>query len=68
MGHLRKRWGAANESLANPSFGKYLAERVQSFFGPLIDRTIDLLATFEAGEQAAIRRFLSGVRDAAGEG
>ncbi|MFJ9467182.1 MarR family winged helix-turn-helix transcriptional regulator [Streptomyces caniferus] len=39
----------------------------QSFFGPLIDRTIDLLATFEAGEQAAIRRFLSGVRDAAGE-
>ncbi|MDT0455228.1 helix-turn-helix domain-containing protein [Streptomyces sp. DSM 41527] len=40
----------------------------RSFFGPLIDRTIALLATFEAGEQAAIRRFLSGVRDAVGEG
>ncbi|MER0482640.1 helix-turn-helix domain-containing protein [Streptomyces sp. Edi2] len=37
----------------------------RSFFGPLIDRTIALLATFEAGEQAAIRRFLSGVRDTA---
>lgn len=39
----------------------------RSFFGPLIDRTIALLATFEAGEQAAIRRFLSGVRDTVGE-
>ncbi|MGY5078375.1 MarR family transcriptional regulator [Streptomyces nigrescens] len=39
----------------------------QSFFGPLIDRTLALLATFEAGEQAAVRRFLSGVRDAVRE-
>ncbi|MGW8973542.1 MarR family transcriptional regulator [Streptomyces platensis] len=39
----------------------------QSFFGPLIDRTIALLATFEAGEQAAIRRFLSGVGEAVTE-
>ncbi|MFI0713191.1 MarR family winged helix-turn-helix transcriptional regulator [Streptomyces inhibens] len=40
----------------------------QSFFGPLIDRTLALLTTFEPGEQAAIRRFLSGVRDTVGEG
>ncbi|MEU3987503.1 MarR family transcriptional regulator [Streptomyces platensis] len=39
----------------------------QSFFGPLIDRTIALLATFEAEEQAAIRRFLSGVGEAVTE-
>ncbi|MFU9033688.1 MULTISPECIES: MarR family winged helix-turn-helix transcriptional regulator [Streptomyces] len=37
----------------------------QSFFGPLIDRTLALLATFDAGERAAIRRFLDGVREAA---
>ncbi|MGA5561442.1 MarR family transcriptional regulator [Streptomyces platensis] len=39
----------------------------QSFFGPLIDRTIALLATFEPDEQAAIRRFLSGVGEAVTE-
>ncbi|MFI0222975.1 MarR family winged helix-turn-helix transcriptional regulator [Streptomyces lydicus] len=37
----------------------------QSFFGPLIDRALALLATFDAGERAAVHRFLSGVRDAA---
>ncbi|WP_234326818.1 MULTISPECIES: MarR family winged helix-turn-helix transcriptional regulator [unclassified Streptomyces] len=37
----------------------------QSFFGPLIDRTLTLLDTFDAGERAAIRRFLDGVREAA---
>ncbi|MFG3118587.1 MarR family winged helix-turn-helix transcriptional regulator [Streptomyces sp. NPDC048197] len=37
----------------------------QSFFGPLIDRTLALLATFDAGERDAIRRFLDGVREAA---
>ncbi|MFD8547665.1 MarR family winged helix-turn-helix transcriptional regulator [Streptomyces sp. NPDC059649] len=37
----------------------------QSFFGPLIDRTLALLATFDSGERDAIRRFLDGVREAA---
>ncbi|MCZ1018031.1 MarR family transcriptional regulator [Streptomyces noursei] len=37
----------------------------QSFFGPLIARTLALLDSFEPGERAAIRRFLTGVRDAA---
>ncbi|MEU7635711.1 MarR family transcriptional regulator [Streptomyces sp. NPDC039016] len=37
----------------------------RSFFGPLIERTLALLDTFDAGERAAIRRFLTGVRDAA---
>ncbi|WP_327224577.1 hypothetical protein OG229_12275 [Streptomyces platensis] len=32
-----------------------------------LDRTIALLATFEAEEQAAIRRFLSGVGEAVTE-
>ncbi|MGA5269277.1 MarR family transcriptional regulator [Streptomyces lydicamycinicus] len=39
----------------------------QSFFGPLIERTLALLATFEADEQAAIRRFLSGLGEAVTE-
>ncbi|MCZ0993407.1 MarR family transcriptional regulator [Streptomyces noursei] len=37
----------------------------QSFFGPLIARTLALLDSFDPGERAAIRRFLTGVRDAA---
>ncbi|MHB6909686.1 MarR family transcriptional regulator [Streptomyces sp. DB-54] len=37
----------------------------RSFFGPLIERTLAMLDTFDAGERAAIRRFLTGVRDAA---
>ncbi|WP_345655993.1 MarR family winged helix-turn-helix transcriptional regulator [Streptomyces siamensis] len=34
-------------------------------FGPLIAQTLDLLGTFDDGEVAAVRRFLTGVRDAA---
>ncbi|MEU5212523.1 MarR family transcriptional regulator [Streptomyces sp. NPDC020742] len=40
----------------------------QSFFGPLIDRTLGLLAGFDPSERAAVRRFLDGVRDAAVDG
>ncbi|MER6046874.1 helix-turn-helix domain-containing protein [Streptomyces sp. NPDC001793] len=36
----------------------------QSFFGPLIARTLDLLETFDDTERSAIHRFLTGVRDA----
>ncbi|MFF0202635.1 MarR family winged helix-turn-helix transcriptional regulator [Streptomyces sp. NPDC005017] len=38
-----------------------------SFFGPLIGRAVELLRECDEGERAAIRRFLSGVRDAAAE-
>ncbi|MER7989780.1 MarR family transcriptional regulator [Streptomyces noursei] len=37
----------------------------QSFFGPPIERVRSLLDTFDADERAAVRRFLTGVRDAA---
>ncbi|MFI1199520.1 MarR family transcriptional regulator [Streptomyces sp. NPDC020883] len=36
----------------------------QSFFGPLIARTLDLLETFDDTERSAIHRFLTGVWDA----
>ncbi|WAZ21271.1 MarR family transcriptional regulator [Streptomyces cinnabarinus] len=37
----------------------------QRFFGPLIERTAGLLQGYDAAERAAIRGFLTGVRDAA---
>ncbi|AWT42838.1 MULTISPECIES: MarR family winged helix-turn-helix transcriptional regulator [Streptomyces] len=40
----------------------------QDFFGPLIARTVDLLTAYDERERAAIRGFLTGVRDAAAGG
>ncbi len=40
----------------------------QSFFGPLIERTVGLLQGYDERERAAIRGFLTGVRDAAADG
>ncbi|WP_344575663.1 MarR family winged helix-turn-helix transcriptional regulator [Streptomyces lunalinharesii] len=37
----------------------------QAFFGPPIARVRSLLDTFDAEERATVRRFLTGVRDAA---
>ncbi|MFF2851630.1 MarR family winged helix-turn-helix transcriptional regulator [Streptomyces sp. NPDC058001] len=37
-----------------------------AFFGPLIDRTVDLLTGYDERELAAVRGFLEGVRTAAG--
>jgi hypothetical protein len=38
-----------------------------SFFGPLIDRSAELLQGYDERELAAVRGFLAGVRDAAAE-
>ncbi|MFI1762913.1 MarR family transcriptional regulator [Streptomyces sp. NPDC020800] len=40
----------------------------QAFFGPLIERSVDLLRAYDEGQLAAIRGFLGGVREAAAEG
>nr|WP_202486596.1 MarR family transcriptional regulator [Streptomyces sp. SID4985] len=37
----------------------------REFFGPLIERSAELLRGYDAGQRAAIRDFLAGVRDAA---
>ena len=39
-----------------------------SFFGPLIERTVELLQGYDERELAAIKGFLAGVRDAAAAG
>lgn len=36
-----------------------------AFFGPLIGRAVELLERYDERELAAIREFLTGVRDAA---
>ncbi|MEU9985552.1 MarR family transcriptional regulator [Streptomyces sp. NPDC048045] len=40
----------------------------QAFFGPLIERSVELLRAYDEGQLAAIRGFLGGVREAAAEG
>ncbi|WP_329290786.1 helix-turn-helix domain-containing protein [Streptomyces pseudovenezuelae] len=40
----------------------------QAFFGPLIERAVELLRGYDERERAAIRGFLAGVREAAAEG
>jgi len=37
----------------------------QDFFGPLIDRTVELLRGYDERERAAVHTFLTGVREAA---
>ncbi|MBY8844318.1 MarR family winged helix-turn-helix transcriptional regulator [Streptomyces sp. SP2-10] len=39
-----------------------------AFFGPLIERSVELLRGYDAHQRAAIREFLDGVREAAAEG
>ncbi|MEU6776469.1 MarR family transcriptional regulator [Streptomyces sp. NPDC046759] len=40
----------------------------RTFFGPLIERSVELLRGYDAHQRAAIRDFLDGVRQAAAEG
>ncbi|GGU78312.1 transcriptional regulator [Streptomyces filipinensis] len=40
----------------------------QAFFGPLIERSVELLRGYDDQQRAAIREFLDGVRKAAAEG
>ncbi|MGW2747651.1 MarR family transcriptional regulator [Streptomyces sp. NPDC001450] len=40
----------------------------QAFFGPLIERSLELLRGYDERQLAAIRGFLGGVREAAAEG
>ncbi|MFF4626357.1 MarR family transcriptional regulator [Streptomyces griseorubiginosus] len=64
-GHVRRVRGRADRRKVVVEVEEKAVELGQAFFGPLIDRTVELLQGYDERERAAIRGFLEGVRDAA---
>ncbi|MFF3963139.1 MarR family winged helix-turn-helix transcriptional regulator [Streptomyces griseorubiginosus] len=64
-GHVRRVRGRADRRKVVVEVDEKAVELGQAFFGPLIDRTVELLQGCDERERAAIRGFLEGVRDAA---
>jgi DNA-binding MarR family transcriptional regulator len=64
-GHVRRVRGREDRRKVVVEVDERAVELGWSFFGPLIDRTVELLHGYDERELAAIRAFLSGVREAA---
>ncbi|MEV2214554.1 MarR family transcriptional regulator [Streptomyces sp. NPDC050997] len=67
-GRVRRVRGESDRRKVVVEVDERAVELGQSFFGPLIDRTVGLLQGYDERELAAIRGFLKGVRDASAEG
>ncbi|MCK7625792.1 MarR family transcriptional regulator [Streptomyces sp. RS10V-4] len=65
LGHLRRVRDTRDRRRVLLAVDERAVALGQAFFGPLIARTLTLLDTFGPGERDAVRRFLTGVRDAA---
>lgn len=68
LGHVRRVRGERDRRRVVVEVSERAVELGWSFFGPLIDRSVELLQGYDERELAAIRSFLGGVRDAASEG
>ncbi|MER5916114.1 MarR family transcriptional regulator [Streptomyces sp. NPDC001982] len=66
-GHVRRVRGEGDRRKVVIEVDESAVELGWSFFGPLIDRSVELLRGYDERELAAIRGFLTGVRDAADE-
>jgi len=66
-GHVRRVRGERDRRKVVIEVSEGAVELGWAFFGPLIDRTVGLLETYDERERAAIRGFLTGVRDAVAE-
>ncbi|NUS28370.1 MAG: MarR family transcriptional regulator [Streptomyces sp.] len=66
-GQVRRVRGERDRRKVVIEVSEAAVELGQAFFGPLIDRTVGLLQAYDEREVAAIRGFLTGVRDAAAE-
>ena len=66
-GHVRRVRGERDRRKVVIEVSEEAVELGQAFFGPLIDRTVRLLERYDEREKAAIRGFLTGVRDAVAE-
>ncbi len=65
LGHLRRVRDTRDRRRVLLAVDAQAIALGQSFFGPPIERVLGLLDAFDEGERAAVRRFLTGVRDAA---
>ncbi|MGW0631796.1 MarR family winged helix-turn-helix transcriptional regulator [Streptomyces sp. NPDC002758] len=66
-GHVRRVRGEGDRRKVVIEVDERAVDLGWSFFGPLIDRSVELLRGYDERELAAIRGFLTGVRDAADE-
>ncbi|MET7380421.1 MarR family transcriptional regulator [Streptomyces sp. NPDC005526] len=66
-GHVRRVRGADDRRRVVVEVDERAVALGRSFFGPLIDRTTELLRGYDERELAAIRGFLAGVREAAAD-
>ncbi|MFC9908613.1 MarR family winged helix-turn-helix transcriptional regulator [Streptomyces sp. NPDC059862] len=67
-GHVRRVRGGRDRRKVVVEVDERAVELGWSFFGPLIERAVELLRGYDERERAAIRGFLEGVRKAAAEG
>jgi DNA-binding MarR family transcriptional regulator len=65
LGHVRRVRSERDRRRVVVEVSEGAVELGWSFFGPLIDRSAELLQGYDERELAAIRGFLTGVRDAA---
>ncbi|MGW0761748.1 MarR family winged helix-turn-helix transcriptional regulator [Streptomyces sp. NPDC002814] len=64
-GHVRRVRGRQDRRKVVVEVDERAVELGWAFFGPLIDRTVELLQAYDERERAAIKGFLGAVRDAA---
>ncbi|GGJ48032.1 MarR family winged helix-turn-helix transcriptional regulator [Streptomyces brasiliensis] len=65
-GHVRRVRGEGDRRKVLVEVDERAVALGQAYFGPLIDRSVELLRGYDERELAAVRSFLRGVRDAAG--
>ncbi|MDC0773380.1 MarR family transcriptional regulator [Streptomyces sp. HD] len=66
-GHVRRVRGRRDRRQVVVEVEERAVELGRSFFGPLIERAVELLRGYDERERAAIRGFLEGMREAATE-
>lgn len=64
-GHVRRRRGERDRRKVVVEVEERAVELGRSFFGPLIDSSVELLRGYDDHQRAAVRDFLDGVREAA---
>lgn len=65
LGHVRRVRDQRDRRRVLVEVDERAVELGREFFGPLISRTVELLRGYDERERAAVRTFLTGVREAA---
>src|SRR4051794_36255024 len=64
LGHVQRTRDSRDRRRVLGAVDERAVELGQSFFGPLIARCVELLSGYDERERAAVRGFLTGVREA----